>query len=346
MTDMVFADIGDEQSIEQSLSTFSSHMTNIVSIVKHAGENSLVLLDELGAGTDPTEGAALAVVILEELMAKGAKIIATTHYTELKKYAIATEGVENGSMEFDVETLSPTYRLLMGIPGKSNAFEISRKLGLREDITEKAKMLIEGGDIQFEEVLTEIEASRKDAENQRDEAIAMNIEMKQRVADFEKEKAKFEKEREKLIADAKKEAVKILEDAKEVSEEVKEELKELAKIESLGERNRRFDEGRKRIKDTAGKYKEKFIKEVNDNPVNISDIKVGDRVKVMSLGQNGEILALPDDKGEILVGIKNYDELIERIERFKENIDNKKLSQNWEEFFENLEKKFNSVNFV
>lgn len=303
MTDMVFADIGDEQSIEQSLSTFSSHMTNIVSIVKHAGENSLVLLDELGAGTDPTEGAALAVVILEELMAKGAKIIATTHYTELKKYAIATEGVENGSMEFDVETLSPTYRLLMGIPGKSNAFEISRKLGLREDITEKAKMLIEGGDIQFEEVLTEIEASRKDAENQRDEAIAMNIEMKQRVADFEKEKAKFEKEREKLIADAKKEAVKILEDAKEVSEEVKEELKELAKIESLGERNRRFDEGRKRIKDTAGKYKEKFIKEVNDNPVNISDIKVGDRVKVMSLGQNGEILALPDDKGEILVQV-------------------------------------------
>ena len=160
-----------------------------------------------------------------------------------------------------------------GHKGKSNAFEISRKLGLREDITEKAKMLIEGGDIQFEEVLTEIEASRKDAENQRDEAIAMNIEMKQRVADFEKEKAKFEKEREKLIADAKKEAVKILEDAKEVSEEVKEELKELAKIESLGERNRRFDEGRKRIKDTAGKYKEKFIKEVNDNPVNISDIK-------------------------------------------------------------------------
>ena len=129
-----------------------------------------------------------------------------------RTYAIATEGVENGSMEFDVETLSPTYRLLMGIPGKSNAFEISRKLGLREDITEKAKMLIEGGDIQFEEVLTEIEASRKDAENQRDEAIAMNIEMKQRVADFEKEKAKFEKEREKLIADAKKD----IEDRKSV----------------------------------------------------------------------------------------------------------------------------------
>lgn len=303
MTEAVFADIGDEQSIEQNLSTFSSHMTNIIDIVNNAGKNTLVLLDELGAGTDPTEGAALAVAILEKLRANGASIIATTHYAELKKYAIATEGVENGSMEFDIETLSPTYRLLMGIPGKSNAFEISGKLGLKNEIIEEAKLLIEGGDIKFEEVLTQIDESRRAAERDRDEAIEMNIEMKKRMAEFEREKLKFEESRKKLIADAKKEAGKILEEAKSVADDVKEELKELAKIESLGERNKKFDENRKRIKDTAGKYKEKFIKEINDNPVNISDIKVGDRVKVMSIGQNGEILALPDEKGDILVQV-------------------------------------------
>lgn len=301
MTDSVFADIGDEQSIEQSLSTFSSHMTNIVSIIDNVTENSLVLLDELGAGTDPTEGAALAVSILEKIMEKNAIVIATTHYTELKKYAIATAGVENGSMEFDVETLSPTYRLMMGIPGKSNAFEISSKLGLKDEVIDKARLLIEGGDIQFEEVLTEIEANRKAAEQERDDAIAMNIAMKEKMAEFEKEKQKFEEERKKLIKEAKKEAGRILDDARTVSEEVKAELKELAKIESLGERNKKFDQNRKRIKDTAGKYKEKFIKEVNDQPVRIEDIKIGDRVKVMSLGQNGEIIGLPDDKGEILV---------------------------------------------
>jgi DNA mismatch repair protein MutS2 len=160
----IFADIGDEQSIEQSLSTFSSHMKNIVHIVEHAGEGALVLLDELGAGTDPTEGAALAIAILETLKSNEACVVATTHYNELKKFAIEKEGVQNASMEFDVETLSPTYRLNIGIPGKSNAFEISGKLGLDKHIIDRANQLIERGDMEFEEVISSIENDKKQAE--------------------------------------------------------------------------------------------------------------------------------------------------------------------------------------
>lgn len=303
MLEDVYADIGDEQSIEQSLSTFSSHMTNIVDIVENAGPGKLVLLDELGAGTDPTEGAALAISIIEELMSKGSLVMATTHYTELKKYALSREGVQNGSMQFDVETLSPTYKLMMGIPGKSNAFEISKKLGLEGSLIDRAKQLLEGKDLEFEDVLSSIEADRKAAEAERDEAIMLNIEMKRQKEELEKQVQRFEKQKEKMLEQAREEARDIISEAKQVSEEVREELKELAKLESLGERNKKFDENRKRIKDAAGRYKETFIAETNDNPVNIKDIKVGDRVKVMTLGQNGEILALPDDKEEILVQV-------------------------------------------
>lgn len=299
----IFADIGDEQSIEQSLSTFSSHMTNIVDIVKEAGRDCLVLVDELGAGTDPTEGAALAISILEDLYEKGACTIATTHYTELKKYAISTGGVENASMEFDIETLSPTYRLAIGIPGKSNAFEISRKLGLSDSIIEKSRRLLDGGDIQFEEVISALEADKKAAEEERDEAVMLNMAMKKQKEELDKKSRKLEEQKEKILNQAKEEARRMIQEAKDLSREVQEELRELNKIESLGQRNKKFDENRKRIKDAAGKYREKIIREVNDNPVAPEDLKLGDRVKVLSLGQKGEIVSLPDDRGELMVQV-------------------------------------------
>ena len=173
----IYADIGDEQSIEQNLSTFSSHMKNIVEIVRDADEGSLILLDELGGGTDPTEGAMLAIAILEKLYDKGAITAATTHYTELKKYALSKEGVENASMEFDIETLSPTFKLSIGVPGRSNAFAISEKLGLESDITDKAKKMMDNGDLKFEEVITALEDDRRIAEEERDEAIMLNVEI-------------------------------------------------------------------------------------------------------------------------------------------------------------------------
>lgn len=299
----IFADIGDEQSIEQSLSTFSSHMTNIVDIVAHTDQHCLVLLDELGAGTDPTEGAALAISILESLAQRGAKTIATTHYTELKKYAISKEGVENASMEFNVETLSPTYKLAIGIPGKSNAFEISQKLGLSGEIIDKARELLDGGDIQFEDVISALEADKKTAEEERDEAIMLNIAMKKQKEELDKKTKKLEEQQAQILNKAKEEARQMIQEAKELSKDVQEELRQLNKIDSLGERNKRFDQNRKRIKDAAGRYREKIIREVNDNPVAPEDLKLGDRVKVLTLNQKGEITGLPDDKGELMVQI-------------------------------------------
>lgn len=299
----VFADIGDEQSIEQSLSTFSSHMKNIVEIMDEADDSSMVLLDELGAGTDPTEGAALAISILEELFRRGARTAATTHYTELKKYAVGTEGVENASMEFSLETLSPTYRLAMGVPGRSNAFEISKKLGLPGSITDRARMLLDGGDVQFEEVISALEEDKRKAEEERDEAIMLNVAVKKEKAELDKKMRRFEEQRENMLNDAKAQARDIIKDAQSTAKEVQAELRELSRIESMGERNKRFDESRKRLRDKAGRYREKIIKEVNDNPVAPEDLKLGDRVKVLTLGQKGDIIGLPDDKGNLQVQV-------------------------------------------
>jgi len=299
----VFADIGDEQSIEQSLSTFSSHMTNIVNIVENSGRDTLVLLDELGAGTDPLEGAALAISILEHLQDKGVLAIATTHYTELKKYAISRKRVQNASMEFDVETLSPTFRLTIGTPGRSNAFEIAQKLGLKPVIIKHARNMLDQGDIEFEEVITSIEKDKKIAEEERDEAILLNLEMKKQKEQLDRERAKLEEQKEKILSKAREEAREMVREAKELADQVQKELRELEKSLDTKDRNRRFEAVKKRVRDASDKYKERIAAAENPDPVSADELKIGDRVKVLSLDQKGSVLTLPDDKNELLVQV-------------------------------------------
>lgn len=306
----IFADIGDEQSIEQSLSTFSSHMKNIIEIFENAGSGSLVLLDELGAGTDPFEGAALGIAELEKLRQMGSLIVATTHYTELKQYALSTEGVENASMEFNVETLSPTYKLRVGLPGKSNAFEISRKLGLSEEIIERATELLGENRLNFEEAVSRVEQDQIKSEKFLAEASLIKSSADENLFKAEQELDRAKQEASEILEKAKHEARQMLRDAQDSIDEISEELRALKnqKPDSW------FDEGhisggvansRRRLREEEIKYKGAIppkTKQTGQTP-EPEMLEIGTKIKYTVLDQNGEVESLPDSRGNLRIRV-------------------------------------------
>ena len=318
----VFADIGDEQSIEQSLSTFSSHMTNIVSFWKQADEHSLVLFDELGAGTDPTEGAALAIAILSSLHRRGIRTVATTHYSELKIFALSTPGVENACCEFSVETLRPTYRLLIGVPGKSNAFAISSKLGLPDEIIQEAKSHISQEAESFEDVIADLENSRIVIEQEREEAARYKKEIARLKESLERKEDRLDTSREKILAQAREEAHAILREAKEYADET---IRKYNKLGTSRDASREMEQERTQLrgkmseleKDMALKIKQKPKKEVK-----AKELRIGDSVRVLSLNLKGTVSTLPDAKGNLFVqmGILRSQVKLSDLEKLDEEV--------------------------
>lgn len=315
----VYADIGDEQSIEQSLSTFSSHMTNIVSFLKRVNENSLVLFDELGAGTDPTEGAALAIAILNHLHQQGIRTMATTHYSELKVFALSTPGVENACCEFDVETLRPTYHLLIGIPGKSNAFAISSKLGLPDYIIDEAKTHLSEQDESFEDLLTDLETSRRTIAKEQEEINAYKRELERLKAETKQKQEKLNEQKERILKEANEQARTILLEAKEMADETMKNFRKFGKQNiSASEMERERERLRKKIASTNSKVTLEAKKPAKQHKP--SDFKLGETVKVLSMNLTGTITSLPDAKGNVSVqmGIFNSQVNISDLEIVQE----------------------------